>query len=179
MKILVFDDSLMNQRSARVQLKDHDLTIVGTYDEAQSALTSMKFGKVNPDFQKFDVVLTDLMVPASRQSLGGPATQLAGQEMPLGSIIALKALSVGVKMVALVTDTNHHDHPASAAIDTFDGRVGEPAIIGDARLFCTNYDVNGLFDAETFEQLDKFQNHGERKTLYAKDWAKALRSLMK
>ncbi len=38
MKVLVFDDSDTHCNAARAQLKDHDLTVVGTYDEAVAAL---------------------------------------------------------------------------------------------------------------------------------------------
>ncbi len=39
MKILVFDDNPVHRKAAEAQLKDHDLTVVGTYDEAQKLLT--------------------------------------------------------------------------------------------------------------------------------------------
>jgi len=180
MKILVFDDSPVNQKSARVQLKDHDLTVVGTYDEASKLLTpSFGHNQPNPWFQKFDVVLTDLMVPASGNNLGRNKHEYEGKEMPLGSIIALLALHVGVKWVALITDTNHHDHPASAALDPFLGGMEEPSQVGDARLYCTNYNVNSVFNAETFEQVDTRHFYGKKGYEYAKDWSKALKALMK
>ena len=180
MRILVFDDSPQNQQSARAQFKDHDLTVIGTFNEASDLLTPLVYGdQPNPKFRKFDVVLTDMMVPASDRSLGGSARNYAGQEMPLGSIIALQALYAGVKKVALVTDTNHHDHPASAALDSFQGGMEKPSLVGDASLYCTNYNVNGVFDAETFEQLEKDADHRSRKVVWAKDWAKALKTLLR
>lgn len=39
MRILVFDDNPTHRAAAQAQLKDHDLTVVGTYDEAQELLT--------------------------------------------------------------------------------------------------------------------------------------------
>lgn len=39
LKILVFDDNEIHRAAAKAQLKDHDLTVVGTYDEAQELLT--------------------------------------------------------------------------------------------------------------------------------------------
>ena len=168
MKILVFDDSPVNRESASLSLADHDLTVVGSYDEAQKALTPVKdnvlYEKVlasllekaglAPGFYPvtkilmggrqeltseqenekyyaaeaeaeekattypdFNVVLTDLMVPASAQACAG--SELVGTEMPLGTTIALLALAVGIKTVAVVTDMCHHKHPASAAFDRF------------------------------------------------------------
>jgi hypothetical protein len=38
MKILVFDDNATHRNAAKAQLKDHDVTVVGTYDEAQKLL---------------------------------------------------------------------------------------------------------------------------------------------
>ncbi|MEI7425988.1 MAG: hypothetical protein WCK16_03645 [Candidatus Moraniibacteriota bacterium] len=38
MKILVFDDNKTNREAAKAQLKGHDLTVVGTYDEARKML---------------------------------------------------------------------------------------------------------------------------------------------
>jgi len=54
-------------------------------------------------------------------STGGEGLDLVGQEMPLGATIALLAICAGVKNVAVVTDKNHHYHPASAALDHFRG----------------------------------------------------------
>lgn len=96
LKILVFDDSEVHRKSAELCLgKDHDLTIVSTYNEAQEALkpktdyarsseitrelekSGMTWGDASREanerattYPDFDVVLTDLMVPASRQALG-------------------------------------------------------------------------------------------------------------
>ncbi|MFH0874054.1 MAG: hypothetical protein V1846_04440 [Candidatus Komeilibacteria bacterium] len=64
----------------------------------------------------FDVVLTDMMMPMSRQTLASEAYHPA-EQVPYGFIIALKAAKVGAKFVAMVTDTNHHKGAMSAAID--------------------------------------------------------------
>lgn len=46
MKILVFDDTATHRAAAQAQLKDYDLTVVGTYDEAHKLLaTSVNFDK--------------------------------------------------------------------------------------------------------------------------------------
>jgi len=105
------------------------------YYEAQE-----KFNKeviVCPDF---DIVLTDLLVPASAQSQGPDSMKYVGQEMPLGTIIAFLAIKNGVKHVGVITDASHHSHPASAALDELGGYDGEPFGIGNVRiLFASNF----------------------------------------
>jgi len=213
MKILVFDDSLEHRKSAELSLQGHDLTVVGTYDEAQKALLPqtdsdkreqlqaelrVKAGlpadfkywdkdasdkdketdsrcrneaharaTIHPDF---DVVLTDLLVPASKQAQGGEGMRLVGQEMPLGSIIALLALNAGIKNVAVVTDKNHHHHPASAAFDCFRGCKAE-----GIRILCTNHVGRVRIDEATGEAVDQaFLATEEGKAKYpypkGKDW---------
>lgn len=186
MKILVFDDSAIHRKAAAALLKGHDVTIVGTYDEAEKALTPQtdydkkkdlffaKYGDRDPyksgidealrgermayysgeaeqlatTIPDFDVVLTDLLVPASAKAQGGEGTKFIGKEMPLGTVIALRALAAGAKKVAVVTDMNHHHHPGSAAFDGF------PAFsIGDVKVLCTNRDVTDYLDAETLEKV--------------------------
>ncbi len=228
MKVLVFDDSELNRKGAEVFLKDHELTIVGTYDEAQSALRikidrdglwkaiESRIGKrpawgseeMKPWEEKksplmeellgqftirpeFDVVLTDLMVLPSTQNLAHPE-KFVGQEMPLGTTIALLALWAGVKNVAVVTDADHHSNPASAALDVFQSEV---AGIGDAKLLCTNYDVNRRVNKATFETVSEraiddalkglsdsdhsamLQSFSDQ-TMFVKDWSKALEALL-
>ncbi len=160
MKILVFDDNADQCKVAQIQLKGHDLTIVSTYDEAQDLLEDN--AKYN-----FDVVLTDLLVPASERNLGPKGYHYAGQEMPLGTTIALLALKVGVKRVAIVTDANHHNHPAAEALGPFD--YGNPFNIGDIRMICTDNSLTRV-DAETCLKVDeKFLDSPEGHEKYPLD----------
>jgi len=231
MKILVFDDSLTNRLSAQLTLAEHDVKVVGSYDEAQSELSckldrekqkqlepgfleaagfsrDQKSGGLEGDdydrfwdawkkareaatsYSEYDVVLTDLMVPASRQALGSDGTQFAGQEMPLGSIIALRALRFGVRNVAVVTDMSHHDHPASAAFDGFGKKRCE-----HINVMCTNRPEYVAIDIATQQLVSKEfrdseagkikyplpegQGYGPRQGLeYGKDWGDILQRLM-
>src|SRR3989344_2002805 len=116
MRILVFDDNQTNRAAAQAQLKDHDLTVVGTYDEAQKLLMPQynykeaskilkgQFGNFNPygskgseakkaeyfaaqkmaneqatTYPNFDVVLSDLLVPASQQAPWPDWSQVIGE----------------------------------------------------------------------------------------------------
>lgn len=227
MKILVFDDDKIHRAAAQVQLKDHDVTVVGTYDEAQDALLPKidyqrkeavlvpRVGAI-PDrsvskevrdeywakrdlvaqeleeqfttYHNFDVVLTDLFVPASKQDQGGDSLRLVGQEMPLGPIIALLAISNGVKRVAVVTDMNHHHHPASAAFNCFK-RQPYGGGVGDVRVLCTNRSRCEV-DAATLEPIHEIlktpkgeekyplrADHSREGTIDVKNWKRVLERL--
>lgn len=65
----------------------------------------------------WDAVLSDLLMPASRETMGPDGQKFVGQEMPVGLAIALLAAQNGAKYVAVVTATNHHHHPAVAMLD--------------------------------------------------------------
>lgn len=113
MKILVVEDSPVHAEAAIEQLKKgNELTVVRKYDEAKALLEG----------QTYEVVLVDLMMPASADKLGPKGTQYVGQEMPVGIYLAIFAATKDAKYVGLLTDTNHHDHPASACLDLFVSR---------------------------------------------------------
>jgi len=182
MRVLVIDDNSAHLTAAKVLLKDHDLVLASTYDEAQKLLTrdidwkqvdvylkEAGFTNESPRDAKwkqayaqakekatyrpnFDAVLSDLLLPASKYMLGDRGMQHVGKEMPLGTILAFLALAAGVKRVAVVTDTNHHDHPASAAFDAFAGDMFSP---GDTRVLCTNSTEDLVpMDVKTHETFD-------------------------
>jgi hypothetical protein len=109
MRILVIEDSPANQQSARDTLSEHELTIVGSYDEAMKILQ----GK-----QKFDVVFTDLMMPAGMAGVNGDGKKWEGTLMPMGFGLLLLAVIVsGAKYVGLVSDPSRHDHPVGNQIE--------------------------------------------------------------
>ena len=67
---------------------------------------------------EFDVVLTDMMMPASLRTLGPNVIDDLRKQVPYGFIIALRAsMMPSVKFIAMVTDTNHHQGVMSAALD--------------------------------------------------------------
>lgn len=107
-RVLVIEDSARHVEAAKKQLSaDFNLTVVANY---QQALTAVQ--------QPYDAVLTDLMLPASSETLGTEAiAKFAGQEMPLGFVLVFLAAAAGTKRIGVVTDLNHHAHPVSAALD--------------------------------------------------------------
>lgn len=217
MRILVFDDSVMNQEAARAQLKDHDLTVVGTYDEAQKLLEPgvdydlmdeilrEQFGDFVPwnsndehkkaEYTKakeeaedeafnrpnFDVVLTDLLVPASSQEQSTP--EFIGKEMPVGIFIGLMAaVRARAKHVAVFTDSNHHAHPASACFDVFNYEHDENRpmafMVDDSKVLLSNT-RNWV---ETFDPADLSKALGyeeyKENVVSAKNWGKLLEYLL-
>lgn len=84
----------------------------------------------------WDAVLSDLLMPAGSMAQGGEGRRLVGQEMAVGWSLALQAAKNGAKYVAVVTDMNHHCHPASAMLDAFNRHYFS---IDDARVLMTNY----------------------------------------
>ncbi len=167
MKILVFDDSQTNRDAARAQLKNHDLTVVGTYDEAQKLLTT----------HKFDVVLTDLLVPASHQSQG--SEEFVGKEMPVGIFIALlAAVKTRAKYVAVFTDTDHHSHPASACFDIFNRSESFPkpfTVEGSKVLLSNARKWINMYDPQDLSKVLEYREYRERTdTVRAKNWAALL-----
>lgn len=233
MKILVFDDKEIHRQAALAQLADHDVTVVGTYDEAQELLVSRvdwdknkllkkeRFGDYHPSVgdkessdpevrQKytefyaeidgileqsivhpdFDVVLTDLIVPASKQSQG-EYSEFVGQEMPVGVFIALLATVKGkVRYVGLLTDVNHHYHPGSACIDEFNST---PFTVDGCKVVFENTHYIGFFYADNlarpfkrkdvpegqdyFNYKDSLESSGE--IVKAKDWVGFLELVLK
>ncbi|MBT7007781.1 hypothetical protein HN958_04760 [Candidatus Falkowbacteria bacterium] len=116
MKVLVIDDSPLNQESARQTITDHDLTVVGTYDEAYDLLLVSFHGRPQCN-EPFEVVLTDLLMPAGSRNQCGPGKEFVGQEMPVGFALALNAVLHGAKYVGVVSMGEHHHHPALAMLD--------------------------------------------------------------
>jgi DNA-binding NarL/FixJ family response regulator len=59
MKVLVIDDNDGHRSAAQAQLKDHEVTVVGSYDEGKKLVCQS---------HDFEVVLVDLLMPASREA---------------------------------------------------------------------------------------------------------------
>lgn len=219
MRILVFDDSQTHRAAAQAQLKGHDLTVVGTYDEAQKQLTPQfdyekasaalkrQFGDFNPyrsddeakkaeyfaaqkvaneqatTYPDFDVVLSDLLVPASRQAQG--SMELVGKEMPVGIFIGLlAAVRARAKYVAVFTDSDHHSHPASACFDAFNYDGGESAptsftVEGSKVLLSNTRNWVEQFDSQDLSKAMEYEEYSKRSdTVRTKNWAALLAYLI-
>ncbi len=160
MKILVIDDTKTHLTAALQTLVGHDVTICSNHDEALSLLEEqhdtkeqtkrkeqyIAEGMSNWDAYKksqeetrlpyWDAVLCDLLMPAGRNAQGGEGMKFIGQEMAVGWSLALVAAKQGAKFVAVVTDMNHHHHPASAMLDRLNHHFFK---IDEAKVMMTNY----------------------------------------
>lgn len=162
MKILVIDDTQVHLDSAKQTLNGHDVTYCATHEQAVDLLSrrsnsdenrydvllkqyqaeGMKWGdaydKADAEtiLPYWDVVLADLLMPAGPMSQGETGQKYVGQEMAVGWSLALQAARTGAKFVAVITDMNHHRHPASAMLDRFNRHF---FTIDGARVLMTNY----------------------------------------
>ena len=135
----------------------------------------------------FDAVLTDMMMPMSRRTLG-PGIYNPDEQVPYGFVIALKAAARGAKLVALVTDVNHHQGAMSAAID----HLYEVAVNGAKALFlharfvedvvsdapCESCNGSGRDRYEVCWRCKGAKVLAEQKVYKRKDWGAALRTLL-
>ena len=107
-KILVIEDTPRHQKSAWNLLKGHRLIVVGSYDEAMDILAK----------EKFEIVLSDLYLPMSPETLSEKAFEV-GRLVSYGLLLAVEAARSGASYVVVATDLNHHADPISAAFDHF------------------------------------------------------------
>lgn len=147
-KILVIEDTLRHQKSAKLLLKGHHLTIATGYDEAMEIL-----GK-----EKFEIVLSDLYLPMSPKTLGDKAFKI-GKLVQYGLLLSLEAARCGAKFVAVATNLNHHADCFSAAFDHY------------SRF---DFNINGA--KVKYMHAPMIKNDGEEE--YVKDWAAAMRYLL-
>lgn len=188
MKILVIEDSARHQESARQTLVGHDVTIVGSFDEALGATAkyydyaNKKCKAVLTKENGFDAVLIDLMMPVSNSPTLIREPYKPDDQAPYGMILALLAAERGAKYVAVVTDTNHHDSPMSNAFD----QLG-PSYYRGSRII--KYTINGAICTFVHTPFIQVSDAGVRPgcemrcickgdALCSKDWGRVLRDLM-
>ncbi len=114
MKILLLDDNPRHRRAGMKQLESLGHTVVALCDYGEARKRAKE--------EKFDIAIIDLLMPAEPTTLGPQALkEFIGKEIAIGFPLVLE-LSSNIKMIAVATDTNHHDHPMSAVVDWFSGR---------------------------------------------------------
>jgi CheY-like chemotaxis protein len=109
-KILVLDNSAHNRAAASYQFGvTNAVTVFESYIEAVNAL---KRGS-------FDLALVDLLMPPENYLLGAQAfARVVGSEFPAGIFVALQAAKREIEEICIVSDSNHHDHPATAILES-------------------------------------------------------------
>lgn len=179
MKILVIDDIQENLETALIQLGNiHEVTTVSSYDEAERYIAGNlphvsangRWGHIGYeeegryDLKKhhFDVILTDLFLPASqRAAVSNPSL---GEE-PLGLIIAMAALRMDIP-VAIVSRGGHHHNPFLWAMDLLapNSTGGNPYLIGNTPF--------------TFSNDPGYYKNAKNDYVDGKDWNQALDNLL-
>lgn len=183
MKVLVIDDTQRHLTTATQTLEgEHDVTICASYDEALKLLDfqykvelieeclreytddrgfirdgfddAKRLAEEEARLPYWDAVLCDLLMPAG--SHNGVCSAHVGEEMPVGWALALVAAQRGAKFVAVATDMNHHDHPASAMLDRLQDHL---FTINNAKvLFANMVPLIGISGTEY--QCRKCDGHG-------------------
>lgn len=119
LEILIVEDNTLHQEAARELLKEHNVQIVGNFDEAMDYLVGGSIYSPNQGNKKrYDVVLTDLFFPQGRGDCQADRSS-ASKEMPFGYAVALAAVNEGVQYVGVVSDGNHHQDPMAYTLDFF------------------------------------------------------------
>lgn len=126
-RILVVEDTLEHQESAKKTLAGHEVTIVSTFREAMN------------QSGEFDVVLTDMTFPIELGGAYNPRLATGGEGIiaHYGFVIALMAALRGAKYIAMITDTSHHAGAMSAALDF----IGTHGYYRES--FSPNFVING------------------------------------
>ncbi len=119
MKILVIDGNPRHRQAAERQLSDHNLKVVGSYDEAQEILNSK---------HDYEIVLTDLLMPPSLRQLA-ERRDFEGKELPVEIFLGLLAVKNGAKIAVVFSDKCHHKHPASTRFDVFNPNEDMPTAL--------------------------------------------------
>ncbi len=190
--ILIVEDKEINLCTVDgIRAQGHNVDVATSLSDAITLLGGQRkrYASLTGAKKHFDVVMTDLMLPygegceAFRQS-GGPDPKV--EEAPLGYAIALNAARMGIPLIAIVTDMNHHMSPVASTFDLFylpEGAYAtkgtddaRPAQFGSNRFaFRVNDSLVVLYDSRDFPQPGKIEPE-----LYGtmKNYAAALDSLL-
>jgi len=202
MRILVIDDNQTHLDAAVAQLGDeHEVVVASSYDKGRDQLApevdytkvrelcdggmsmaEAKKAAATPEIS-FDVVLCDLLMPASRHQQGPDGARFVGQEMPIGIFLAILAAKNGVGHVGLLTDSDHHSHPASACLDAISGHATSPKRFSiESATVCLANNPNWVdkFDPSDLSKPLDFDDwyQKNRETVNAKCWDKLLNWLL-
>ena len=167
MKILIIEDTAKERDAALEQLQGkNELTFACSFAEARNVLSER---------QQFDVVLTDLMMPFTQDpDRWGYKEPL----QPYGLALALVALGIGIKRVAVVSMANHHDHLLLTAIDLLSGHpVNNRVLDGDQRLLVYSDTNPGRGPCPVVTEPPN-PSPGEVRKILSKDWHAVLDQLV-
>ena len=150
LNILICEDTAKHLEAAREQLAEHNVFTASTLVEAMGFLGNKVFedidgyrdtlerkGRTVPVYMGgIDIVLSDMYMPGGNM----PIYELGDQLSPVGVMIALRAASLGVKFVGVMTDANHHSDAMTCGIDMINGAwfsTKRPLIINQSKVVFT------------------------------------------
>ncbi len=176
-RILVVDDTQRHLDAAKQQLSGPDTEVVTTtsYWEALLMLkrTSPLYTKTEELIEKFDVVLSDLLMPAAPNQMG--AVELGyeggkhvGLEFPAGWGLLFVAVKHGVPLIGEASVCSHHNHPAAAIMDFISGRNyygAFKAVMNSSTVVITGNPPTLRVEDSALDRSDQ----------WTKDWATLLR----
>ncbi len=113
-RILVVDDNLENLAKARRDFADKNVKLTC------SPLFLVAADLISRDASRFDIVLTDLMMPGEARGVYKNSPEI-GQEVPYGLVLSILAKNKGIPHVAIMTNVNHHSGPIPWAMDSILG----------------------------------------------------------
>ncbi|MBT4722838.1 response regulator [Candidatus Falkowbacteria bacterium] len=163
MKILVIEEKELFRVAARQQLKDHDLTIIDSFEEAIDHI-----GKQHD----FDVVLIDLMMEPSSKMLDFAGAKHLDREIAAGFILAPLAAKTGAKFVGIISATRIYDHPARVALEHFK----RDPFFTIAKAKCLFFTERPLIEARA--DLTTRVASFDEESIQVKDWAGMLSLLI-
>lgn len=156
MKILVVDDQLRQREHAVKSFPTHEVIVVEKWKEGRDLIRQ----------GGWDIILTDLSMPAERDGQVGTGMNYIGKPMPYGFVLALIALKENIPKIAIVSngydDANNHSHPIFYAVDSAGGMI----IPGRLWIF-TGYDCPHM------EAMPGIKNPKE-----IKNWAAVVKEIM-
>lgn len=182
MRILVIDDNEVHRTAAQTQLKEHNLTIIASYEEGERVFSEWG-DPIYPD-PPYDVVMVDLLMPKDGNGLYAEARKISAQETPIGIFLALLAAQRHTKYVAVFTDSDHHSHPASACFDAFNHKGEDSPVLfmveGAKMFFCNSRSWIDHFRPDNpAEQMTTEEVYAKQKpSVRVKNWGKLLAHML-
>jgi CheY-like chemotaxis protein len=175
LSILVCEDNIKNLQAAREQLAEHIVHTASTLVGAIGFLGSRMLEDIPSYGDKFewaglpipqykgdiDIVLTDMYLPGGR--VRGLYEFGDDQPTPVGVMIALRAASLGVKRIGLMSNANHHTDAMTCGIDMLNGTW-----------FSTKRPLNINGSKVVFTTAKMVSTEGS----YVKDWQALLEGLL-
>lgn len=180
MRILVIDDSKTHRDAAVAQLgNDHEVVTASDSNEGLKLLGSgYGHGEDKSNVHQFDVVLCDLLMPS-------PGRACYSEDMDAGIYLAITAARNGAKYVGLLTDSNHHEHPAADCLDSIERDESWPDVFSiDGALVClanTRNWIEHFSPANLAKPLEfnEWYQKPEVQTVTAKNWWYLLNRILK